>query len=89
MYLGAKVCKITLDNGVECWGLSPNKYVQEAVKNVDSHLQEKCNTNLSKKMRTPYPKDYRQELDLSPELGSSEASYYHSCIGVLRWILKL
>ena len=31
MYLGAKLRKTTLDNGVETWTLSPNKYVQEAV----------------------------------------------------------
>ena len=89
MYLGAKVCKVTLNNGVECWGLSPSKYVQEAVKTVEKHLNDKYNTGLPKKVRTPYPKDYRPELDLSPELGPSEASYYHSCIGVLRWIVEL
>eukprot|EP00957_Ditylum_brightwellii_P045915 3483084-Ditylum_brightwellii.AAC.1 len=69
IYLCAKVCKITLDNGVECWGLSPSKCVQETVRNVDNHLQENYNTSLPKKVRTPYHKDYRPELDLSPELG--------------------
>jgi len=32
---------------------------------------------------------YRPELDTSPELGTSDASYYMSLIGVLRWIVEL
>jgi hypothetical protein len=31
IYLGAKLRKIVLDNGVEAWSMSPSKYVQEAV----------------------------------------------------------
>ena len=34
IYLGAKRCKVQLDNGVFAWGMSPAKYVQEAVINV-------------------------------------------------------
>ena len=34
IYLGAKRCKVQLDNGVFAWGMSPAKYVQEAVRNV-------------------------------------------------------
>ena len=33
IYLGAKLRKVTLDNGVEAWGHSPSKYVQEADRN--------------------------------------------------------
>eukprot|EP00957_Ditylum_brightwellii_P130854 9981937-Ditylum_brightwellii.AAC.1 len=76
MYLDAKLA-------------SPSKYLQEAVKNVDNHLQGKYNTSLPKKMRTPYPKNYMPELDLNLELGSSEASFYHSCIRVLRLVVVL
>ena len=31
IYLGAKLKRFTLDNGVVAWILSPSKYVQEAV----------------------------------------------------------
>ena len=34
IYLGAKLRKVQLDNGVFSWGMSPTKYVQEAVRNV-------------------------------------------------------
>ena len=32
---------------------------------------------------------YRPELDVSPTLGPSDASYYMSLIGILRWIVEL
>ncbi len=32
-YLGAKLRKVQLNNGVNCWSMPPTKYVQEAVKN--------------------------------------------------------
>ena len=34
IYLGAKLRKVQLDNGVFAWGMSPAKYVQEVVRNV-------------------------------------------------------
>jgi hypothetical protein len=40
IYLGAKLRKVMLENGVEAWSMSPSKYVQEAVKNVKNYLQE-------------------------------------------------
>ena len=38
IYLGSKLCNVQLDNGVFAWGMSPAKYVQEAVRNVEEHL---------------------------------------------------
>jgi hypothetical protein len=35
LYLGAKVSKISLPNGVLAWGSSASKYVQESVRNVE------------------------------------------------------
>ena len=32
---------------------------------------------------------YRQEVDISEELCEDEKSYYHSLIGVFRWIVEL
>ena len=37
----------------------------------------------------PLSTDYRPELDVTPELGEAEASYYHTVIGILRWIVEL
>jgi hypothetical protein len=39
--LGAELRKVTLENGVEAWSMSPSKHVQEAIKNVKNCHQEK------------------------------------------------
>jgi hypothetical protein len=90
IYLGAKLRKVTLPNGVEAWSMSPSKYVQEAVRNVKNFLQEKEPGRVwQKKAPTPFANDYRPEIDISPELGPEDASYYMSQIGVLRWMVEL
>ena len=38
---------------------------------------------------TPISTTYCPEIDVSPELSQSDASYYQSLIGVLRWIVEL
>jgi hypothetical protein len=90
IYLGAKLRKVTLENGVEAWSMSPSKYVQEAVENVKNYLQEKePGRPWLKKAPTPFSKDYRPEINILPELGADDASYYTSQIGVLRWMVEL
>ena len=41
------------------------------------------------KAETPLKSTYRPELDISAELNPTDASYYQSLIGVLRWIVEL
>ncbi len=41
IYLGAKLKETRLPNGVMAWGLSPSKYIIQAVKNCQLHLTEK------------------------------------------------
>ena len=41
------------------------------------------------KAPTPMTDGYRPEIDVTPELGPEDAAYYHSLIGVLRWIVEL
>jgi hypothetical protein len=40
IYLGAKLKKKTFADGTTAWGLSPAKYVQQAVKNVEFFLKK-------------------------------------------------
>jgi hypothetical protein len=40
-YLGAKLKKVMLDNGISCWGMSPSKYIQESISNVEGYLRDK------------------------------------------------
>ena len=39
MYLRAKLKKKTFADGTLAWGLTPSKYVQQAVKNVETFLK--------------------------------------------------
>lgn len=88
IYLGGKLSKVTLDNGIEAWSFSSSQYVQAAVDNVETHLKRSDRT-LKAKATAPMTSNYRPETDVTPELGASEASYYMSLIGVLRWIVEL
>ena len=87
-YLGGKLRLVTLDNGVKAWAFGSCQYVQSAVKNVEEHLA-KVGEKLPYKAPTPLSSGYRPEIDVSPELGEADASYFHSLIGVLRWIVEL
>eukprot|EP00978_Attheya_sp_CCMP212_P010641 scaffold25919_cov25-Attheya_sp.AAC.1 len=90
MYLGAKLRPVTLPNGVNSWSLSPSKYVQEAMRNVKEYLQHEYDGRTLVQIGSgAYVKDYRPELDISEELGSKEASYYQSQIGILQWMVEL
>ena len=87
-YLGNKVSQVTLDNGTTCWSISSSQYIQAAVKNVEDHLDKK-GEKLPPRAKSPWSTGYRPETNISPELSSSDAAYFQSLIGVLRWIVEL
>ena len=70
------------------WAFGSSQYVQAAVKNVEEYLTRK-GQKLVAKAPTPLSSGYRPEIDVSPELSGADASYYHSLVGVLRWIVEL
>ena len=87
-YLGGMLRQVQLTNGMRAWAFGSSQYVTAAVKNVQEHLGKKGKT-LPSRVQTPLSSKYRPEIDISPELGEDDASYYHSQIGVLRWIVEL
>ena len=87
-YLGGKLREVTLENGNRAWAFGSCQYVQSAVRNVEDHLA-KSGEKLPYKAPTPLSSGYRPEIDVSSELGDTEASYFHSLVGVLRWIVEL
>ncbi len=87
-YLGGKLCKVTLENGNKAWAFGSCQYVQSAVQNVENHLA-KSGEKLPYKAPTPLSSVHRPEIDVSSKLGESEASYFHSLVGVLWWIVEL
>ena len=44
---------------------------------------------VAKEGRDPLPTIYRPEIDVTPELEPTEASFYASLIGMLCWIVEL
>jgi hypothetical protein len=92
LYLGGHLSYVQLDNGAWAWSYSSSQYVQAAVKNVEAWLERDENKrrySLPKTAETPMSSSYRPELDVTPELGPTDAAYYQSLIGVLRWIVEL
>jgi hypothetical protein len=89
IYLGGHVRKVQLENGAEAWAYSSSQYVRAAVKNVETYLSRQTRWKLPATADTPMRTSYRPEIDVSPELEPTEASYYQSLIGILRWIVEL
>ena len=90
IYLGTKLHKTTLPNGVKAWSTSPGIYVQEAVKNVELHLaKEYDGRKLFKRASALFAPNYKPELDMSSELGPKQVTYYQSLVGVLQWMIEL
>ena len=91
MYLGAGIRKVKLDNGMEAWAASSSQYIQAAVRNVEEYIEKSHHKRwrIPNKVDTPMRSTYRPKLDVSEELSSSNASYYQSLIGILRWIVEL
>ena len=50
---------------------------------MEAYLKQ-SNLKLTKKVATPLTAEYLLELDVSEELGTTDAVYYQSLIGVLR-----
>jgi hypothetical protein len=90
IYLGAKLKLTQLDNGIYAWGLSPSKYVTQAVKNCAKHLTNKLNNRFCLPQRgdNQFPYDYCPELDLSAPLDPECSSFYQHLIGVMRWMVE-
>ena len=82
LYLGGHMRQYTLVNGIKAWGFSSSQYVQAAVKNVEEYLTT-TKHKLPSKSLTPIQTSYRPEIDTSKELGSTDAAYYQSLIGIL------
>ena len=82
---------MTFEDGTTAWGLSPAKYVQQAVKNVETYLKNNLDGrySLPKRGDNPFPVNYAPEEVVTPLLDPEVATYYMQLIGILRWVCKL
>ncbi len=92
MYLGTKLKLTQMSNGVYVWGMSPAKYIKEAVSNCEKHLKLNYDGRyvLLTQVANPFVMgSYEPELDETPALDPDRASYFQSIIGVMRWMCKI
>jgi hypothetical protein len=89
-YLGAKLKKTVLSNGVVAWGVISSKYVQSAVQNVNEYTAAlRGDQKLMKTASGPFSGGYKPDLDEIPELYPTRENFYQSQIGILRWCVEL
>jgi hypothetical protein len=89
-YVGAKLKKTVLPNGVVAWGMSSRNYVQSPVQNVQEYLVAlPGDQKLLKKASGPFEGGYNPELYDSPELDPTRANLYQSQIGILLCCVEL
>jgi hypothetical protein len=89
-YLGAKLKKNVLPNGVTSWGLSSSNYAQSAAQNVQEYLAAfPGDQKFQKKVYVPFAGGYKPALDESPDLCPIRENFYshrlESCAGVWSW----
>ena len=89
IYLGGHCRKVMLETGIEAWGFRSSQYVRAAVKGVEKYLSNQTKWKLPSRAKTPITTSYRPELDVIPELNATDAAYFMSLIGILRWIVEL
>ena len=87
MYLGAKL-EYQIFNGVKCWTMSSDKYVNAAIENIEKKLKSE-GRHLPRRADTPMSSSYRPEEDVSAELEGTDHTYFQELIGILRWAIEL
>jgi hypothetical protein len=91
IYLSARLKETRLPNGIMAWGLSPSKYIVQAVKNCLLYLTEKLAGKYSIPARADnaFPVDYDPTTDQSDLLDPDCSSLYQHLISVMRWMVEL
>ena len=88
-YLGADIGVQHSTAGVECWAMSSDSYVQNALKVVEGYLAAEQSA-LRNKASCPFSSsDYKPELDATPLLEPEMISRFQQLIGILRWACEL
>jgi hypothetical protein len=89
-YLGAEIETFRDPNNpsVEMWSMSADRYLKEAIWNVEFDLK-KADLKLPTKVATLLCHKYRPELDVGSFLDADYTRWYQQLIGILRWSSEL
>jgi hypothetical protein len=90
-YRGAQIGQITLkqDPDRPKWFISSDKYIKEAIRNVQNWLTENSQKGLKSRAPLVFPSGYKAELDATEYCDETLSHYYQQQIGVLRWAVEL
>jgi hypothetical protein len=89
MCLGVTLEKKSNSKGVECWTMSPEKYVKAAIENVEKKLGGELPFSKGQ-CPTPMRTDYHPAEDTRAELDAEGLGCYQELIGgVLRWAVEI
>ena len=66
LYLGAKLLKVGLPNGVDAWAWSSSKCTQEAISTLESELDHR-GLKLKRRVNAPLQREYQPQCDITPE----------------------
>ena len=72
----------------QCWALSSEKYIQDAVHNLKVHLESQGQC-LRMGAAGVLPSGYRPELDVSPYCDDESGTFYQQEVHILQWIVEL
>lgn len=91
IYLGSSIKRFEIDDvdPVKTWALSSDKYVSNALKELNRKLVGRGRALMTGKLSCVMATGYRPELDQSPELSTDDHTWYQEMIGVLRWAVEL
>ena len=82
-----------LDDGSVAWSMRIIEYVTNAIQNLEYTLAcdfaQLLKIFLKKSGESPFPSNYRPELDVSSLSDDTLMSRYLQLIGVLRWAIEL
>jgi hypothetical protein len=88
-YSGAAISKYYLKDGTWAWAMSSDTYIKAAIANVEGFLKARGEKQLKSKTSCVLPSGWKPEIDVTDLLTESDAGYYQSQIGVLRWSVEL
>ena len=76
-------------NGVDCWTMTSQSYLKEAIKNVERSIKDKGLPPLQSKALTPLSSKHKPKLDISAECYTKETKFYQELVGILQWAVEI
>ncbi len=89
IYVGVNMEKVRLPNGKVEWCMGSMTYVKNAIRIIEALIAEdNPGAKLKLTARNPFPRGYKPELDVTPELNDKLGSRFLQFIGILRWAIE-